>query len=224
MWKFRDAVRGSSPVSILNSGLPARAGKLTRFDYNFKYSLTYERLSLQNLSSGCFLAYEDLLDVQCSQRRTNFEFWILICRLKCLRQKCCGALFNPTPFFTSAGTCFTTNQQILEVLPFTFSSIKIWLNLQSDNSPGTSSPPSFSQNRKGQTFLKYFHWLSSEFEVIFKGSDALDRNGVFYTISENDHPVTKLLQLPFKAQRGTNVLISLNVQQVRDVVNGGGLD
>ena len=54
-----------------------------------------------------------------------------------------------------------------------------------------------------------------DFELIFKGSDAMDRNGVFYAISENDHPVTKLLQLPFKAQPATNVLISLNKQQVR---------
>jgi hypothetical protein len=55
---------------------------------------------------------------------------------------------------------------------------------------------------------------TADFELIFKGSDALDRNGAFYAISDNDHPVTKLLQQPFKAQKGTNVLISLNVQQV----------
>jgi len=51
--------------------------------------------------------------------------------------------------------------------------------------------------------------------MIFKGSDALERQGAFYAISENDHPVTKLFQSPFKAQRGTNILISLNIQQVR---------
>ena len=61
-------------------------------------------------------------------------------------------------------------------------------------------------------------YLILEFELIFKGSDALERNGAFYAISQNDHPVTKLLQQPYKAQKGTNVLISLNVQQVRQIV------
>lgn len=50
--------------------------------------------------------------------------------------------------------------------------------------------------------------------MIFKGPDAIEMKGAFYAISENDHPVTKLFQSPFKAQRGTNVLVSLNIQQV----------
>ena len=81
----------------------------------------------------------------------------------------------------------------------------------------------------GKIFSKNYHYLRQsknmitmylilEFELIFKGSDALERNGAFYAISQNDHPVTKLLQQPYKAQKGTNVLISLNVQQVRQVV------
>lgn len=50
--------------------------------------------------------------------------------------------------------------------------------------------------------------------MIFKGPDALEMKGAFYAVSGNDHPVTKLYQSPFKAQRGTNVLVSLNIQQV----------
>jgi hypothetical protein len=53
-----------------------------------------------------------------------------------------------------------------------------------------------------------------EFDLIFKGSDALERKGVYYSISNQDHPVTKLLQSPLKAQRTANVLISLSTKQV----------
>jgi hypothetical protein len=51
-------------------------------------------------------------------------------------QSCCGQLFNPTPFFSSSGTCFTTHGRVWENFPYTFSSIKIWLNVWEDNSPG----------------------------------------------------------------------------------------
>jgi hypothetical protein len=40
------------------------------------------------------------------------------------------------PFFSNAGTCFTTYAEITETLPFTFSSVKVWLNMNSKNSPG----------------------------------------------------------------------------------------
>ena len=51
-------------------------------------------------------------------------------------EKCCGAIFNPVPFFSPTGTCFTTYAEITEFLPFTFSSVKVWLNMNSKNSPG----------------------------------------------------------------------------------------
>jgi hypothetical protein len=54
----------------------------------------------------------------------------------------------------------------------------------------------------------------SEFELTFKGSDALERKGVFYAISEKDHPITKLMQAPYKAPRKSNVLVSLTTRQV----------
>ena len=56
--------------------------------------------------------------------------------------------------------------------------------------------------------------IASEFEVKFKGSDALERRGAFYTISDVDHPITKLMQSPKKVPRGTSVLIGLNIYQV----------
>lgn len=53
-----------------------------------------------------------------------------------------------------------------------------------------------------------------EFDVIFKGSDALERRGAFYTISDLDHPITKLMQSPRKVPRGTSVLLGLNIYKV----------
>jgi hypothetical protein len=51
-------------------------------------------------------------------------------------KKCCGTLFNPVPFFSHAGTCFTTHATVYERSAFTFSSVKVWLNVESENSPG----------------------------------------------------------------------------------------
>ena len=41
---------------------------------------------------------------------------------------CCEAMFNTTPFFTYMGTCYTTNQPLIERLPSIFSSVVIWLD------------------------------------------------------------------------------------------------
>jgi hypothetical protein len=49
---------------------------------------------------------------------------------------------------------------------------------------------------------------------MFKGSDALERKGVFYTVSDIDHPITKLMQSPYKVPRKTNILVSLSTRQV----------
>ncbi len=51
--------------------------------------------------------------------------------------QCCGTFFNPKPFFVNTGTCFTSNLEIWEVWPFTFSYIKVLLNVDSNLSPGT---------------------------------------------------------------------------------------
>ena len=53
-----------------------------------------------------------------------------------------------------------------------------------------------------------------EFDLIFKGSDALERKGAYYTFSDMDHPITKLMQSPYKVPRRSNVLISLSTRQV----------
>jgi hypothetical protein len=53
-------------------------------------------------------------------------------------KKCCGSFFDPHPFFVNTGTCFTSNKEVWEKWPFTFSFVKIWLNVQSNISPGSS--------------------------------------------------------------------------------------
>ena len=64
--------------------------------------------------------------------------------------------------------------------------------------------------------ISYYAFFS-EFDVLFKGSDSVERKGVYYTISEKDHPVTKLLQSPYKVTRGTAVQIGLGYRKVEHI-------
>ena len=50
---------------------------------------------------------------------------------------CCKEMFNEKPFFTSLGTCYTTNAVLFERFPFSFSNIKVWLDAQTSQSPGS---------------------------------------------------------------------------------------
>ena len=51
-------------------------------------------------------------------------------------------------------------------------------------------------------------------ELKYKGSSAAERNGVFYAISDDDHPVTMLLQDPNKISRGMAAHIGLRLKKV----------
>jgi hypothetical protein len=55
---------------------------------------------------------------------------------KSANKKCCGKFFNPKPFFVNTGTCFTSYQEVWEKWPFTFSFLKMWLNVRTSISPG----------------------------------------------------------------------------------------
>lgn len=55
------------------------------------------------------------------------------------RKSCCEQIFNQVPIFTTLGTCYTTNAAIWESYPFTFSNIKVWLDVRTSNSPGCST-------------------------------------------------------------------------------------
>ena len=58
------------------------------------------------------------------------------------------------------------------------------------------------------------HLFYLELEMIFKGSDAAVRKGIYYVISDEDHPVTKLLQSPSKINSGMAARISLSIRKV----------
>ena len=49
---------------------------------------------------------------------------------------CCDVLFDPKPFFTFEGTCFTTKAEVTETYPSLAMSIKIWLLMEENKSPG----------------------------------------------------------------------------------------
>ncbi len=105
------------------------------------------------------------------------------------KEKCCNAIFNPVPFFSHTGTCFTTHAEIIETLPFTFSSIKVWLNMRSDNSPG--------KELKYKFFL--YNWnLSFSSIFIYSGS----------------HLIWSLMMLPF----GKEFIYSPPLNGIRDNV------
>jgi hypothetical protein len=57
--------------------------------------------------------------------------------------------------------------------------------------------------------------VPADFELMFKGSDAVERRGVYYAINDEDHPATKLMQSPNKISRGMAASISLSVNKVR---------
>jgi hypothetical protein len=52
----------------------------------------------------------------------------------------------------------------------------------------------------------------------FKGSDAAVRKGVYYVISDLDHPAAKLLQSPLKISRGMTSSIGLSLKKERFIV------
>lgn len=64
-----------------------------------------------------------------------------------------------------------------------------------------------------QIFFLFFV-ISLEFDVTFKGSDSVERRGVFFSISDQDHPVTKLLQSPYKLTKGIATLVGLSYKKV----------
>ncbi len=53
---------------------------------------------------------------------------------------CCGSLFEEEPFFSPAGTCFTSKVQIKETFPSINSNIRMWLSTRKEISPGEWRP------------------------------------------------------------------------------------
>jgi hypothetical protein len=63
--------------------------------------------------------------------------------------------------------------------------------------------------------VKLTPYFITEFEMIFKGSDAAERKDIYYVISDVDHPATTLLQSPNKLNKGMAAKIGLSLKKVR---------
>jgi hypothetical protein len=55
-------------------------------------------------------------------------------------------------------------------------------------------------------------------QFVFKGTEAIDRSDVYYTISDLDHPVSALMQSPFKISKGMSALIGITKKEVNIIV------
>ena len=69
-----------------------------------------------------------------------------------------------------------------------------------------------------QPTLVTLYLSSSGLELKYKGSDAVERKGVYYAISDRDHPAATLMQIPNKISRGMAAQISLNIRKVCDTL------
>ena len=56
--------------------------------------------------------------------------------------------------------------------------------------------------------------FSAELDVIFRGSDAINGNGIIYSISDFDHPVTSMTVSPFATQKSSSYFIGLSISEV----------
>jgi hypothetical protein len=83
---------------------------------------------------------------------------------------CCDRIFNNTPFFTNEGTCYTTKEDIVESYASSMSSIKIWLNISEEASPGIC--PFFARRDVVGTLPNTYHSSSSS-SSSFSSSSSL---------------------------------------------------
>ncbi len=96
---------------------------------------------------------------------------------------CCGTFFHSRPFFTPVGTCFTTKTLVTETSPATYSNLRIWTTLHEESSP--------------------------ELDMVLMGTDAAERDGIFWTVTYEDHPAKALFARPRKLSMGTSTLVGL---------------
>ena len=64
------------------------------------------------------------------------EDFIQFCEIHQHPRHCCGQFFNTKPLFINLGICFSTNIHVWELHPFSFSNIKVCLDVRTTNSPG----------------------------------------------------------------------------------------
>ena len=102
---------------------------------------------------------------------------------------CCEVLFDTNPIFTHKGTCYKTNRTIFEHFPLAFSNIRIWTNLLVNRTP--------------------------EFELGFRGSDAVLSNGIFFAVSNDlDHPAATLMEYHYATKASSSYNIGISISEV----------
>ena len=62
------------------------------------------------------------------------------------------------------------------------------------------------------------YFLGWVLQFAFKGTEAIDRSDVYYTISDLDHPVSALLQSPFEINKGMSALIGITKKEVNIIL------
>ncbi len=102
---------------------------------------------------------------------------------------CCDALFNPRPTFATTGTCYTTNVNITEKLPSSYSSLMIYVDAREDITP--------------------------EYQMRLVANEAAARKGMYWTVSSRDHPPTVLMADQKRAASGTISIIGIRQSEVR---------
>ena len=92
------------------------------------------------------------------------------------------------PFSTSSGTCFTTDVELREEIPVSYSSFKVYL------------------------YIPEHTLLSPNMAIAAPGITESD--GIIYALSAYDHPATALLNSPIKASYGTHNMIGIEKELV----------
>ena len=96
---------------------------------------------------------------------------------------CCQTFFHAKPFFSPVGTCFTTKTTVTETTPATYSNIRIWTTLNEKSAP--------------------------ELDMVLMGTDAAERDGIFWTVTYEDHPGKAMFTRPRKVSAGTSTLVGI---------------
>ena len=106
---------------------------------------------------------------------------------------CCTHLFDPTPYFSSKGTCFTTNPQ-MRSYSSPIDTISISINMSSEYSEGINHfkyGPSFAIQAASLTFHSQTHGLAA----IDYNSISINR-GTAYQIKLSKSKVDRTLLIP----------------------------
>ena len=128
---------------------------------------------------------------------------------------CCESYFNMEPRFTYSGTCYTTRQLVLETVPSIFSSITLWLTgLRKSRLIGINKTK-YVHNRyqKPIQLVIFFFFSFIDFDMFMFGSYAIERGGISYVLTKDDHPAAIMASDVRKIPMGTVNSIGLTRKQ-----------